>query len=113
MAAIAQSALTLKSGRGFNVTNDPDFVEPQDSKPRFKKIYVTAPSTADDTDTFDTDLADYGCTKFMGIIGFTHSTEDSVIIEEAPTTTVNGTVVTITVGGSTNDKKRFFVLYAL
>lgn len=103
----------IHQGRTFHVQNDPDFGAAQDSRPRFKTVTFTAPDDSDDGDTFDVDLALYGMSKFMGIIGNTHSTTDSVIIEEAPVTSVNGTVVTVAVGGSTDNKKRFFILYGI
>lgn len=113
MAAITLSNTTVAGGAGFNITNDPNRKAAQDSKPRFKKIVVKTANTVDDGDTFTVDLADFGATRLFGIVGFSHTTEDSVIIEEAPTTSVNGTVVTVTVGGVTDNNKRVFVLYAL
>jgi len=76
-----------------------------------KMIQVTAPNTTDNADTIAVTLADSGITTFLGVIGFTHSTEDSVIITEAPTTAVSGGVLTITVGGSTANKKRVFIVW--
>lgn len=111
MAAV--SASSIYQGRTHHVVNDPDFNKSVDSKPRFKSVAFTAPATADNTDTFYFDLRDYGMTRLMGITGNTHSTADSIIIEEAPTTAINGTVVTVTVGGSTANKKRFFVVYGV
>ena len=113
MAAIALSALTLHRGRGFTVQNNGEQNKVISSIPRFKKIYVTAPATADDGDTFDVDVRDFGCTKIMGIFGFIHTTTDSVIVEEAPTTATNSSVITVTVGGSTDNKKRFYIIYAV
>jgi len=76
-----------------------------------KILLVTAPNTTDNADTIAITLADFGIVTFLGILGFTHSTEDSVIITEAPTTAVSAGVLTITVGGSTADKKRTFIVY--
>jgi len=76
-----------------------------------KTLIVTAPNTTDNADTIAITLADFGITTFLGILGFTHSTEDSVIITEAPTTAVAAGVLTITVGGSTANKKRTFIVY--
>lgn len=78
-----------------------------------KVIRVVTPNTADDTDTLDITLADFGITSVDGVIGFTHSTEDSVIIQEQPTTSVTSGVLTITIGGSTDDKKRAFIIYGV
>lgn len=77
-----------------------------------KVLVVETPATADDGDTVAIDLADYGANTFLGILGQTHSTTDSIIITEAPTTAVSGTTLTITIGGSTDDKKRVFIIFA-
>jgi hypothetical protein len=76
-----------------------------------KMLIVTAPATTDDGDTIAVTLADYGITKFLGILGQTHSTAGSVVITEAPTTAVATGVLTITVGGSTDDKERVFIVW--
>lgn len=77
-----------------------------------KVLRVKAPATTDDTDTIAVTLTDYGCTNIDGILGFTESTTGSVVITEAPTTSVTSGVLTITVGGSTDDKARTFVVFA-
>ena len=76
-----------------------------------KTLMVTTDATADDGDTIAITLADYGLVAIEGILGFTHSTTDSIVITEAPTTAVSGGVLTITVGGSTDNKKRVFIVY--
>ena len=73
-------------------------------------IKVTTPATADDGDTIDIDLSSYGATGIDWVLGFTHSTTDSVVITEAPTTAVSAGTLTITIGGSTDDKKRTFLV---
>jgi len=108
MVAVVPSV--TKDGVFFNKTpglSDSDL-------PRFKVGYVTAPATADDGDTIAVDLyKKFGITRLLGITGWTHSTTDSVVIEEAPTTAVINNVLTITVGGSTDNKKRFFIVYGI
>jgi len=76
-----------------------------------KMLIVTAPATTDGGDTIAITLADYGITTFQAILGQTHSTTDSIVITEAPTTAVSDGVLTITVGGSTADKKRVFIVW--
>jgi hypothetical protein len=76
---------------------------------RLLKIETVA--TADDTDTIILTLADYGISTIEAILGFTHSTTDSIVITQAPTTSVTSGVLTITVGGSTDDKKRVFLVF--
>jgi hypothetical protein len=76
-----------------------------------KVLKITTAVTADDGDTILVTLADYGFAAIDGISGYTHSTTDSIIISEAPTTSVTTGVLTITVGGSTDDKKRVFLIF--
>ena len=80
---------------------------------RFKLALVTAGATTDDTDTLAVTLADHGMsdTGFLGIWGFTHSTLNDVLVVEAPTTSVTAGVLTITVGGSTDNKDRSFIIF--
>ena len=83
-------------------------------KPRFKVGYITLDNTTDDGDTTTIDIYEkFGMMRFMGIDGWIHTTEDSVVAPEAPTTTVDGFNLTITVGGSTDNKKRFYKIYGL
>jgi len=77
-----------------------------------KILKVKAAATADHGDTIAVNLNNYGCTKIDGIIGFTESTTGSIIITEAPTTAVSSGVLTITVGGSTDNKARTFIVFA-
>jgi len=76
-----------------------------------KLLRIETDATVDDGDTIAITLADYGMKTIEGILGFTHSTTDSIIITEAPTTAVSAGVLTITVGGSTDDKKRVFLVF--
>ena len=86
----------------------------ESGKPRFKAGYVTTDATVDDGDTVTIDFYQkFGFTRLIGIRGFTHGTTDSIITIEQPTTSVQGTEVAIVVGGSSDNKKRCFVLYGL
>ena len=76
-----------------------------------KVLRVETADTVDNSDTIAITLADYGMKTIEAILGFTHSTTDSVVITEAPTTSVTSGVLTITVGGSTSNKKRVFIVY--
>jgi len=77
-----------------------------------KVIQVVTPATADNGDTVAVDLTDYGASNIHGILGFTESTTGSVVITEAPTTSVSSGTLTITIGGSTANKVRTFIIYA-
>lgn len=81
-----------------------------DSPYEFKAIMVETASTVDDTDTFTVTLANYAITNVKTVKGFTHSTSGSIIITEDPTTSVTTGVLTVTVGGVTDDKKRVFII---
>ncbi|GAH35918.1 unnamed protein product [marine sediment metagenome] len=77
-----------------------------------KMLMVETPATADSDDTIAITLANYGITTFLGIIGFEHTTTDSVVTTEAPTTAVSAGVLTITIGGSSDDdEKRVYIVY--
>ena len=68
-----------------------------------KKIIVELDNTTDTDDTHAITLSEFGCTKFVGIHGQVHTTEDSVIVDEEPATAVSAGVLTITVGGTAAD----------
>ena len=89
---------------------DTGITQISDSPYEYKEIIVFADNTADDTDTIAIKLADYGITTLKYVKGYTHTTEGSLIIEEAPTTAVSTGTLTITIGGSTDDKARAFLV---
>ena len=74
-------------------------------------LIITTAATVDDGDTLTVTLANYGISSVLGISGFIHTTTDSVIVAEAPETDVSAGVLTVTVGGSTDNKKRAFVIW--
>ena len=78
-----------------------------------KALLITAPNTVDDGDTIAITLSTYGITTFLGVIGFIHTTENSVVVQEEPTTAVSTGTLTITVGGSTDNKKRVYIIYGI
>lgn len=71
-----------------------------------KVVWVETYNEADSDDTFTVILQNYGITTIEAITGYQHTTEDSVITEEAPTTSVSSGTLTVTVGGSSNDDKK-------
>ena len=76
------------------------------------EIYAhTDDATVDDGDTFTITLADYGATAIRAIHGFIETTADSIVAAEAPTTAVSAGVLTVTVGGSTDDKVRSYFIF--
>jgi len=77
------------------------------------QVVVYTANTVDDADTLAVDLSDYGAYTPLAIFGAEHTTDGSVIITEAPTTTVSGSTITITVGGSNDNNPRVFIIWAL
>lgn len=110
MTAVLASA--IKQGCYHHIKAEYEAVD--DKKPRFKVGYITLPATVDDGDTVAIEMYEkFGIRKFMGAVGMIHTTTDSVIVEEAPTTAVEGVTLTLTVGGSTDNKKRFYAIYGI
>jgi len=107
MAADVTSAITVyRQETGPGGTQARTATDPN----AFKEIIVTCPATADDTDTFKITLSEYGITTFKTIRGWTHSTDFSVVITEDPTTSVTAGVLTVTIGGATDNKLRAFLI---
>ena len=79
---------------------------------RVKCIIVSTPATADDGDTLAITLTNYGikATGLLGIRGITHTVLNNELTVEAPTTSVTAGVLTITVGGSTDNLVRSFLI---
>ena len=76
----------------------------------YKMLVIELPATVDDTDTFTLDLTRYGCTRLSAVWGFDHTTDGSVVVAAAPTTAVAANVLTVTIGGSTDNLVRVIVL---
>lgn len=77
----------------------------------FKEVKVFAAATVDDGDTFTFTLANAGATMIVGVEGWIATTSGLVVVAEAPTTSVTSGVLTVTVGGSTDNKERFYILH--
>jgi hypothetical protein len=75
------------------------------------KVVITCPATVDDGDTFTVTLADQGITKIAYILGLVHTTANSVLVMEQPTTSVTAGVLTVTVGGSTDNLQRTYIIF--
>ena len=77
-----------------------------------RQLIIELPSTVDATDTFTLDFGRYGATRLSGILGFDHTTDGSVVVTVAPTTTVTTAgVITVTVGAGGDNRTRVFVLW--
>jgi len=78
-----------------------------------KHLWIECGDTIDDGDTFAVDLANYGggsAPVLLGVKGWIQTTAGSVVVAEDPTTAVATSTVTLTVGGSTDNKKRTYEL---
>ena len=79
---------------------------------RTKIAYIETANTVDAADTFTFDLATVGGTTFLGVLGCKHTTDNSVVVVENPTTAVSGTTITFTVpAGTDNDARIVKVFY--
>ena len=78
-----------------------------------KTLVVSCINTVDSGDTLDVDLSKYGGADnvVLGVIGFTHTTENSVVVQEQPTTVISGSTLTLTIGGASNNQTRHFLIF--
>ena len=74
------------------------------------RIHIRTINTVDDTDEIDIDLTKYGisATGLISVLGFIHTTANSIMAQEQPSTAVSSGTLTITVGGSTDNKQRYY-----
>lgn len=77
----------------------------------FKTAVISTVTTADSGDTIAVSLDNIGGGSVCGVIGFTHTTVNSVVVQEQPTTTMSGRTLTITIGGAANNQARHFLLF--
>lgn len=78
-------------------------------------LLVRTLDTVDAADTLTVTLADYGinATGLIGVIGFKHTTDNSVMVQEQPTTSVTSGVLTITVPAGTDNDPRYYLIYGI
>ena len=76
------------------------------------RIYVRTINTVDDADTFTVDLSKYGIADagLIGVEGWEHTTDNSVAVQQNPTTAVSSGTLTVTVGGSNDNNPRHFII---
>lgn len=97
----------------FTVYEQEQGLSQTDNSPyQWKEIIVETKNTADPTNTLQIDLTAYGITEPKIIKGWAHSSSKdySEIFVEAPTTSGVSTVFLITVGGSTDNLKRTYLI---
>jgi hypothetical protein len=100
----AETATFLRGPSVRNYTTQEDISQ-------IKTIVLASDNTADATDTFSIDIAVYGGSLVWGVLGFKHTTDNSVIVTENPTSSVTGTTLTLTVPAGTDNDPRQFVIY--
>lgn len=76
------------------------------------EIVIKTINTADAADTLTVDLTAYGisATGLIGVVGFKHTTDNSVMVQEQPTTAVTAGVLTLTIPAGTDNDARFFLV---
>lgn len=76
-----------------------------------KSIFIGTDDTADATDTISFNLANFGGSTLLGVMGFKETTNGSVVVTENATTSVSGTTVTLTVPAGTDNDRRNYVVF--
>lgn len=78
----------------------------------FKMLLVQTKNTVDATNTLAITLANYGIgpAGLIGVLGFKHTTDNSVMVAEQPTTAVSAGVLTITVPSGTDNDPRYYII---
>ena len=81
----------------------------------YNEIVIKTINTADAADTLTVDLTKYGIKAdgLMGVIGFKHTTDNSVMVQEQPTTSVTTGTLTMTIPAGTDNDARFYVVKGL
>lgn len=84
---------------------------PDRVRSRAVKIVSLTISPTEQLSTFSFVLKAYGLKTLLGIRGVVHTTSDSVIVLEAPTTSVSAGTVTVTLGTTGgNSKVRHYII---
>lgn len=101
---------TSTEGVVMGVANNPLIIGTQSYERDLKSaLYVTGiKSTEGDTTINLWEVA--GIKRLLGIKGWRHTTEDSVIVEENPTVTVNNGIATVTTSAENATQKRVILL---
>lgn len=81
----------------------------------YNEIVIKTIDTVDAADTLAVDMTKYGIKAdgLIGVIGFKHTTNNSVMAQEQPTTAVSSGTITITVPSGTDNDARFYTVKGL
>ena len=87
-------------------------IQPAENPLPIKWVGIEVPATADDQDTVAIVLSTVDITTLWDVMAWTHSTTDSIIITESDemTCAVSTGTLTVTIKGSTDNKKRFIMI---
>ena len=83
--------------------------------PIYTEIVIKTINTADAADTLTVDLTKYGIKAdgLLGVLGFKHTTDNSVMVQEQPTTSVSTGTLTLTIPAGTDNDARFYLVKGL
>jgi len=78
----------------------------------FNEVVIRTINTVDDGDTLVVDLSDYGIsdTGLIGVEGWEHTTDNSIVVQANPTTVVASGELTLTVSGSNDNNPRHYLV---
>jgi len=78
--------------------------------PIYNTILIRTINTANNGDTLTVDLTKYGghVSGLMGVLGWEHTTDNSVVVQTQPTTSVTTGTLTLTIGGLNSNNPFFF-----
>ena len=63
------------------------------------------------TDTLTMDLSDHGMSRVIGVWGMVHTTDYSVMVQDAGTTAVATDTLTILTATGNNNKRRVYIVW--
>ena len=84
-----------------------------DANNSIRHFVVRTLDTVDAADTIALDLTKYGIntTGLLGVLGFKHTTDNSVMVQEQPTTAVSGDILTLTIPAGTDNDPRYYIIW--
>ena len=93
-----------------DVTSKREIIAPNPGLVMVVLYTADSPTLTGGTDTLTLTLANVGINDVLIVKGFVHTTDNSVIVEDAGTTAVSSGVLTYTTETANNNKKRAVVV---
>ena len=103
--------MTARTATVLGTRNPNNALQFGDKIRELKSLILETDATVDATDYITVNYARYGITTVQAIHGFKHTTDNSVVTVEQPTTSVTASVMTITVPAGTDNDKRIYQLF--